>query len=103
MTEDAARLTATTDLTRRQRMDVEGVILDQRGVRAFQQKRYKQSVAYFDALERLTGSMRRDLAIMRAYAYLEMGQTQTARAHFRSLHKQFPTPETRRGLRATRG
>ncbi|MBJ3763616.1 hypothetical protein ILP92_12740 [Maribius pontilimi] len=100
MTEDAARLAATTSLTDEQRLDVETIILDQRGVRAFQRKEYRDAIAYLDALERLTGGIRRDLAIMRGYAYLNSGDRKTATMIFQELHDQLATPETRSGLRA---
>lgn len=100
MTEDAARLAAVTDLTHEQRVQVEGVILDQRGVRAFQLERFREAINYFDAMEKVTGSIRRDLAILRAYAYLNSGQRVVARHEFQRLHDQLATAETRRGLRA---
>jgi len=103
MTEDAARLAATTDLTDAQRLQVEAVILDQRGVRAFQQDDFRGSITYLDALERLTGGIRRDLAIMRAYAHLNAGDRRTAYRQFEDLHDQLATPETRKGLNAARG
>ncbi|WP_124110550.1 hypothetical protein [Palleronia sp. THAF1] len=100
MTEDAARLAASTNLTQTQRVQVEGAILDQRGVRAFQLDRFEESINYLNALEKLTGSIRRDLAVMRAYAYLNSGQRQVAREQFQMLHDQMATTETRKGLSA---
>lgn len=100
MTEDAARVAAVTDLTTEQRLEIEGMILDQRGVRAYRGGDFRASITYFDALEELTGSIRRDLAILRGYAYLESGQRQAGRAEFQRLHDQLATSETRKGLNA---
>ncbi|WP_375261003.1 hypothetical protein [Palleronia sp.] len=100
MTEDAARVAAVTDLTNEQRLEIESMILDQRGVRAFKSDDFRAAITYFDALEELTGSIRRDLAILRGYAYLESGQRQKARAEFERLHDQLATAETRKGLNA---
>ena len=100
MTEEAARVAAATDLTQQQRIEVETIILDQRGTRAYDQKQYSRSIAFFDAYEDLTGTLRRDLAVLRAYAYLNNGDRVTARAQFQELNDQLATPETRNGLRA---
>ncbi|MCB1407969.1 MAG: hypothetical protein KDK01_17370, partial [Rhodobacteraceae bacterium] len=67
MTEEAARLAAATNLTQTQRVEVETVILDQRGVRAYHSGDFGQSIAYLTALEQMSGSLRRDLAMLRAY------------------------------------
>ncbi len=100
MTEEAARVAAATDLTQQQRVEVETIILDQRGTRAYDEKQYSRSIAYFDAYEELTGTLRRDLAVLRAYAYLNNGDRVTARAQFQELNDQLATQDTRNGLRA---
>lgn len=102
MTDQAAAVAAATRLTDAQRRDVETIILDQRAVRAFRLGEHRQTVAYLNALEQQNGSLRRDLAVMRAYAYLEAGQRETARAQFETLHAQLATDETRAGLNASR-
>lgn len=98
MTEDAARLAARVDLTRQQRVDVEGIIIDQRGVRAYRMGRFREAIAFFDAHEALTGALRRDLALLRGYAYLNLGNIPAARAEFERLHRQLATRETREAL-----
>jgi hypothetical protein len=100
MTEDAARLAATTNLTNEQRREVEATILDQRGVRAFFLGENAQAIAFFTALEALNGSLRRDLGMLRGYAYLNNGQRAEAQAQFELLHRQLATAETRAALRA---
>ena len=100
MTDEASQIAATTDLTAQQRLEVESTILDQRGVRSFRQKNFRRAIQYFDALESIA-SLRRDLAIMRAYAHLNIGDRQTANDQFRKLHDALATMETRRGLRAS--
>ncbi|PZX54472.1 hypothetical protein LX76_02119 [Cereibacter changlensis] len=100
MTEEAARVAAATDLTQQQRIEVETIILDQRGTRAYEMKQYSRAIAFFDAYEQLTGTLRRDLAILRAYAYLNDGDRVTARQQFQLLNDQLATSETRNGLRA---
>lgn len=102
MVEDAARLAANTELTRTQRVEVESMILDQRAVRAFQQRDYAQSVSYLDALERLNGSLRRDLGMLRGYAYMNLRQVERAHEEFTRLHGELATDETRSALEATR-
>lgn len=102
MTEEAARLAAATDLTIQQRREVEAIILDQRGVRAYQLKEYRRAIAFLTAYEDLTGGLRRDLAIMRGYAYLNLGKRTEAKRIFTELNNQLATPETRAGLNASR-
>ena len=102
MTEEGARLAAATNLTQQQRMDVETVILDQRGVRAFHAGEYVQSISYFNALEQLAGSLRRDIAMLRAYAYLNADQHQLALDEFTRLHRELATDETRSALESLR-
>jgi cellulose synthase operon protein C len=102
MTEAAAQLAASTDLTREQRVEVEATILDQRGVRAFHSEEYGQSIAYFNALEELSGSLRRDLAMLRGYAYVNNDQQQLALAEFTRLNNELSTEETRDALQALR-
>lgn len=100
MTESAARLAAATNLTQRQRVEAEVAILDQRGGRAFQQRQFAEAIAYFNALERLGGPLRRDLAMLRGYALLNAGQPAAAQAEFARLHSQLATDETRAALQA---
>ncbi|MDT8856600.1 hypothetical protein RNZ50_16540 [Paracoccaceae bacterium Fryx2] len=102
MTEEAARLAASTPFTLEQRKDVEGIILDQRGVRAYQLKEYRRAIAFFDALETLKGSLRRDLGILRAYSYLSLDERGTAFKLFEAMHKELATAETRAGMAASR-
>ncbi|ULB12206.1 hypothetical protein ORIO_20625 (plasmid) [Cereibacter azotoformans] len=101
MADSAARIAATTELTRQQRLDVELWILDQRGVSAYQREEYRQAVAFFDAYSELAGFERRDLAILRAYALLNMGKRKAAHAAFQALHDVLASEETRNGLRAS--
>ena len=103
MTEEAARLAANTDLTREQRVEVETIILDQRGVRAYLQGEYREAIAYFDALERVNGSLRRDLAMLRGYAYVNTGRLDEGEQVFTRLHGELATDETRAALNAVRG
>lgn len=102
MTEEAARVAASTPLTREQRVEVEAIILDQRGVRAYQRGEYVPALSYFNALETLTGSLRRDLQILRAYSMLNAGRRQESFEEFTRLHAQLATDETRAGLNASR-
>lgn len=103
MTEEAARIAAATNLTQQQRVEVESTILDQRGVRAFHNRDYPQSIAYFSALEQLTGTLRRDLAMLRGYAYLRNDQPQQALTEFQRLDSQLSTDETRSAISSVRG
>ncbi|CAM3331085.1 hypothetical protein PANO111632_14655 [Paracoccus nototheniae] len=100
MPDNASRIAAATDLTRTQRVDVERQILDQRGVAAYNRRDYRRAIEFFDAIEGLTGSLRRDLAVLRAYAYLNSNQRDRARREFTRLHNELATTETRRGLAA---
>jgi len=100
MAEEASRIAAATDFTRQQRVDVERQILDQRGVQAYRERRYRDAIRYFDAMEQVAGGIRRDLAILRAYAYLSADQRPRARAEFQRLNDEMSTKETRRGLSA---
>jgi len=100
MAEEASRIAAATDFTRQQRVDVERQILDQRGVQAYRERRYRDAIRYFDAMEQVAGGIRRDLAVLRAYAYLNADQRPRARAEFQRLNDEMSTNETRRGLSA---
>lgn len=101
MPEEAARISAGTDFTRTQRVDIERQILDQRGVLAYQNRQYRQAIQYFDALEQVAGGIRRDLDILRAYAYLNSGNRGRARSEFLRLNKEMSTRESRAGLSAS--
>ena len=103
MTEEGARLAASTQLTQEQRVTVESTILDQRGVRAYHSGDFAQSIAYLTALEQLSGSLRRDLAMLRGYAYLNNDQPREALAEFTRLNDQLSTDETRSALQSVRG
>lgn len=103
MTEQGAAAASQVRLTDTQHREIEASVLDQRGVRAYRAGDFRQAIGYFNAYEKLHGSLRRDLAIMRAYAYLNSGQRPTARAEFERLHSQLATSETRQGLNAARG
>ncbi|SDW96206.1 hypothetical protein [Roseicitreum antarcticum] len=102
MTDQAAAVSAATPLTATQRRDTETIILDQRAVRAFRLGEHRQAIAYLNALEQQNGSLRRDLAILRAYSYLENDQRAVAYEQFQTLHAQLATDETRDGLNASR-
>ena len=98
MTEDAARVAATTDLTAKQRIETESIILDQRGVRSYKLGEFDKAIGYFTALEQVSGSLRRDLSIMRGYAYLNTGRRTIAFDIFQTLHNQLATRETAHGM-----
>jgi tetratricopeptide (TPR) repeat protein len=103
MTEEAARLAAATNLTQTQRVEVETVILDQRGVRAYHSGDFGQSIAYLTALEQMSGSLRRDLAMLRAYAYMNNDQNEESLSEFTRLHNELATDETRAAIQSLRG
>lgn len=100
MTEQAAQVAAAAPLTHSQRVEVEGQILDQRGVRAYNTGQYARAIAFFKAHEGLTGTTRRDLALLHGYALLNMGDRAGAQAVFERLHRQLSTTETRKALRS---
>ena len=100
MTEQAAQIAVTVALTHEQRVEIEGQILDQRGVRAFERREFTRAIAFFDAHAQLTGSMRRDLGLLKGYALLNLGNRAAARDIFLQLHRQLATAETRRAMRA---
>jgi tetratricopeptide (TPR) repeat protein len=100
MTEQAAQVAASAPLSHDQRVEVEGQILDQRGVRAYNTGEYAKAVAFLSAHESLTGTTRRDLALLRGYALLNLGDSVGARNIFERLHRQLSTAETRRAMRA---
>jgi hypothetical protein len=100
MTEQAAQVLAGAALTRDQRLEIESQILDQRGVRSFNQGNYGRAIAFFEEHERLTGHARRDLALLKGYALLNSGNRPAAREVFMRLHRQLSTAETRQALRA---
>lgn len=99
--EEASRLAVATDFTRTQRIDIERQILDQRGVSAYKRGDYRKSIEYFNAIEEVSGTIRRDLAIMRAYAYLNSGNRRIAHKQFTELNNRLSTKETTAGLAAS--
>lgn len=103
MTEQGAQIASRARLTDTQRAEVESIVLDQRGVKAYRNGDYRQSIAYFNALDQLKGGLRRDLSILRAYALLNSGQRVKAKNEFERLHSQLATAETREGLNAALG
>jgi tetratricopeptide (TPR) repeat protein len=103
MTSAASRIAAETDFTIDQRRTIESTILEQRGVRAYQEGNYSQAITYFDGMETLVGILRRDLSIMLADAYLNSGDRATARTIFMRLNNALSTAETRTGLKAAGG
>jgi hypothetical protein len=100
MTESAADIASRTDFSEKQRYEVEVIILDQRGVSAYNSKQYAAAIEYFNALEQRQGSLRRDLALLRGYAYLNMGDRARAREQFQVLHNALATKETSAALSA---
>ena len=100
MTEDAARLAAQVPLTRVQRVEIEGQILAQRGVAAYERLDLTSAVAFFRAHTELTGVTRRDLALLEGYALLRLDDREAARAIFEGLHRDLATEDTRRALRS---
>lgn len=99
MTEQASQLAAATNLDHGQRVQVESGILDQRAVRSYKRGKFAETVAYLDALQALSGGLRRDLALLRGYSYLRMGDRQRARQEFATLDNALSTRETRAALR----
>ncbi|WP_203531323.1 hypothetical protein [Pseudoroseicyclus tamaricis] len=102
MTDAASQVAARTDFTAPQRRTIETIILDQRGVRAYEQGDYRQSIIYFNELERIEGSLRRDLELLRGYAMLNSGDQRGAINVFLRLNDELSTPETRQALAAAR-
>lgn len=101
MSEEASRLALSTEFLPEQRKDVESAILDQRGVQAYAAQQYVRAIAFFDAYEELNGTLRRDLAIMRAYSFLRSGNRDKANKLFAQIDNQLSTEESRRGLQAS--
>ncbi|ETW10657.1 hypothetical protein ATO8_21071 [Roseivivax marinus] len=98
MVDQAAAVAARTHFAPPQRLEIERQILDNRGVDAYERRDYRRAIAYFNELERITGVMRRDIALLRGYAYLNSGQKTAARAEFQRLHDQMATPASRNAL-----
>jgi tetratricopeptide (TPR) repeat protein len=98
-TDDAARIAAMHPMSPPHRLEVETAILDQRGVAAYEAGRYVEAIAYFDELERLQGWLRRDLAMLRAYAYGNAGMRDRSRRAFRLLHTGVASERTAEALR----
>ncbi|SIT15189.1 hypothetical protein SAMN05421774_106225 [Gemmobacter megaterium] len=101
MPDNAASIAVATNFTRSQRVDIERQILDQRGVAAYSRKEYRKAIEYFDAIETIAGGLRRDLAILRAYAYLNSGNRDAARRQFEKINNQLSTDASRAGLAVT--
>ncbi|WP_373355074.1 hypothetical protein [Pseudoroseicyclus sp. CXY001] len=102
MTDAASMIAARTDFDAAQRRTIETIILDQRGVRAYDQGKYRDAIIFFDELERVQGQLRRDLEILRGYAMLNSGDQRGALQVFSRLNAELSTDETRQALAAAR-
>ncbi|WP_128255805.1 hypothetical protein [Falsirhodobacter deserti] len=101
MSNDAAKISAATNFTRQQRVEVEHEILVQRGVEAYRVKDYSRAIGYLDAAEGING-LNRGLGVLRAYAYLNSGDRSKALQLFTQMHSQMAGDDTRRGMAASR-
>lgn len=101
MTDQAAQVAASTDFTKTQRVDIERQILGQRAVLAYKKRDYRMAIRYLDAQEEISGGIRRDLAMLRAYSYLNAGDRAKAARLFRQLNSELSTNETRAGMAAS--
>jgi tetratricopeptide (TPR) repeat protein len=101
--DDAALVAASHSMVMRHRVEIESGILDQRGVAAYQAGDYAAAIASFDELERLQGRLRRDLGVLRAYAYKHLGDRATSHSLFRQIHNGAASARTDAALRGLAG
>ena len=90
LVEDAAKTTAFGELSTSNRRKVELIILQKRGVQEFDRKNWDMAISYFDELERL-GGLNRDLDILRAQSYRNLGQFSKSRQEFKRLDGEIIT------------
>lgn len=90
LVEDAAKTTAFGELSTSNRKKVELIILQKRGVQEFDRKNWDMAISYFDELERL-GGLNRDLDILRAQSYRNLGQFSKSRQEFKRLDGEIIT------------
>lgn len=102
MPNDAARVAAATNFTEKQRVTVESEIMTQRAIVAYDSKDYRNAIGYLNGVESVTGGrMTRNLQVLRAYAYLNMGDKEQAHKLFEKINSVMAGEDTRRGLAAT--
>lgn len=101
--DDAALVAASHEMRRAHRREVESGILDQRGVAAYEAGDYAAAIAFFDEMERLHGRLRRDLAMLRGYAYKNLGDRATSHRLFRQIHNGAASENTDAALRSVSG
>ena len=88
--EDAANVAAYSDLSNSNRKNVELIILQKRSVQEFNNKNWEMAIAYFGELERL-GGLNRDLDILRARSYRNLGQFSKSRREFKRIKNEITT------------
>lgn len=101
MSNEAAKISAATNFTPSQRVEVEHEVLVQRGLEAYRVKDYRRAIGYLDAADQIRG-LNRGLGVVRAYAYLNSGQRREALAQFTTMHNQMAGDDTRQGMNAAR-
>ncbi len=99
MSNEAAKISAATNFTPSQRVEVEHEVLVQRGLEAYRVRDFQRAIGYLDAADQIR-SLNRGLGVLRAYAYLNSGQRREALAQFTHMHNQLAGDDTRRGMNA---
>lgn len=101
MSNDAAKISAATNFTPSQRVEVEHGVLVQRALEAYRVKDFRRTIGYLDAADNIR-TLNRGLGVLRAYAYLNSGQRREALAQFTAMHNQLAGDDTRAGMSAAR-
>jgi tetratricopeptide (TPR) repeat protein len=102
MVEEAMRELATSNLNRAKVAELHADALSQQAVREYQAEHHWEALRLIEARNQYLPP-RRDLEILRGYSLYHVNRTGEALALFEQLDKLLSTPESREGMRISRG
>ncbi|HEY9346996.1 MAG TPA: hypothetical protein VIQ53_16875, partial [Inquilinus sp.] len=103
LVDDAQALIENATLTGQQHREVQGEVLAQLGTAAHQSGDYREALRLFDARDELGAPPRRDLQMLRGFAYYNLRRYREALDVFLAIDRVLSTPDSREGVRIARG
>jgi tetratricopeptide (TPR) repeat protein len=101
--DDAQALIENATLTGQQHREVQGEVLAQLGTAAHQRGDYREALRLFDARDELGAPPRRDLQLLRGFAFYNLRRYREALDVFLAIDRVLSTPDSREGVRIARG
>lgn len=103
LVDDAQALIDSATLTGQQHREVQGEVLAQLGTAAHQRGDYREALRLFDARDELGAPPRRDLQLLRGFAYYNLRRYREALDVFLAIDRVLSTSDSREGVRIARG